>query len=167
VVRDVVHPYKLATDRDHRNFARDFWRSAPEALTVCLQTDLGLHLYDRNFETAYLCNQRIYSPAHRKGRREIAGAFAAAERPLRCVLFHSASARRDDAAFDRWMSEMLACYELTGTEEHRWPLTVNRDDLFDYYVQCYDVYHFTPKPASPAPPDRIAQFATSGELIAK
>ena len=145
LVRDLVKPYKDLADRDHREFARRFWKGAPAARTVCLMTDLGLNAYEGSFVTAYLCNQRIYSASHRDGGRPICEHDTTADKPLRCVAFHSASARKNDAVFAGWMQEMLSRYDLTGTETHEVPLAKTRTQYFDFYVMCYDVYYFEPK----------------------
>jgi hypothetical protein len=158
LTRDVIHPYKMTVDRVHRDFLRRFWTESPEIPTICVQTDLGLRFYDRNFETSYLCNQRIHSPAHRKGPQPAAASLMAADRPLRCVVFHSKSARRNEPAFAVWMKDMLTRYDLLGAETHEAPLSTNHDDLFDFYMQCYDVYRFAPRreDLSPSLPDELA-----------
>lgn len=145
LIRDVFKPFKDRSDRDHREFARRFWNGAPDARTVCLMTDLGLKAYDGSFVTAYLCNQRIYSASHRDGGHPLLENDAAADKPLRCVAFHSASARKNDEVFDAWMQEMLVRYDLAGTETHEVPLAKTRNQFFDFYVMCYDVYYFEPK----------------------
>jgi len=145
-IRDCFKPYKDRTDRDHREFARRFWNSAPQAKTVCLMTDLGLKAYKGSFVTAYLCNQRIYSAVHHDGGHRLSEQDAAGNKPVRCVAFHSASARKDDAVFAAWMHSMLSRYELTGTETHEIPLAKSRQQRdFDYYMMCYDVYYFEPR----------------------
>ncbi len=156
LVRDVAHPFKTKLDQDHRAFARQFWNAAPESLTVCAYTDLDLRFYDRTVETSYRCNQRICSPAHRNGPQAVQDQLARGDRPVRCVVIHSASGKRDEAAFAAWIQQMQARYDLAGTESHRIPLSNNHNDLYDYYLQCYDVYRFTPKvngdsSGSPAP----------------
>ena len=145
LIRDVFKPYKDRSDRDHREFARKFWKSAPDARTVCLMTDLGLTAYEGSFVTAYLCNQRIYSASHHDGGHPLCIQDAATDKPLRCVAFHSASARKNDAVFAAWMQEMLSQYDLAGTETHEVPLAKTRTQYFDFYVMCYDVYYFEPK----------------------
>ncbi|MSR57566.1 MAG: hypothetical protein EXS05_07830 [Planctomycetaceae bacterium] len=145
LARDATHPYKTATDRDHRAFAARFWNEAQGAETVCLDTDLKKKAYEGSFETAYRCYQRIYAPAHHAGSADTHGQLAA-DRPVRCVAFHSASAKRDDRVFDGWMQEMLIRYDLVATQTHHIPLSTNRNQLYDYYLQCYDVYVFAPKP---------------------
>ncbi|MFN0052224.1 MAG: hypothetical protein ACKV0T_08530 [Planctomycetales bacterium] len=152
--RDLMRPYKLAPDRDHNDFARRFWNEAPDELTVCLRTDLQLATHVGSFDTAFRCYQRIHSPAHRNGAWEASSQVARADRPLRCVDFHSASVARNEALFADWMQSMLTRYELVRTESHQNPLSRNRNELYDYYLQCYDVYHFIPKTAgSPHPPE--------------
>jgi Dolichyl-phosphate-mannose-protein mannosyltransferase len=145
LIRDVTHPFKTRLDQDHRSFVRQFWTENPETLTVCVQTDLGLRFYDRSFETSYRCNQRICSPVHRGGPQLVRDRLARGDQPVRCVVFHSASGKRDEAAFASWMEEMLLRYELAATESHRLPLNNNRNHLYDYYLQCYDVYRFIPR----------------------
>lgn len=159
LIRDVAHPFKTRLDLDHRAFARQFWNAAPEALTVCAQTDLGVRFYDHSFETSYRCNQRICSPVHRNGPQSVRDRLVKGDQPVRCVVFHSASSKRDEAAFASWMEQMLARYDLAGTEGHRLPLSNTRNDLYDFYLQCYDVYRFIPKASggSVSTPQRIAR----------
>ncbi|HLJ11613.1 MAG TPA: glycosyltransferase family 39 protein [Planctomycetaceae bacterium] len=145
VVRDWVKPYSSRVDRQHRDFARRFWNDAPGVMTVCLSTDLHLKIYEGSFETAYLCHQRICSPAHRRGAQAAAERIAAAKGPLRCVAFHSASARRNDQVLTAWMEQMLRDYDLVGAESHQVPLAKPESKLFEFYLMCYDVYHFRPK----------------------
>jgi hypothetical protein len=156
LIRDVFKPFKDRSDRDHREFARQFWNSAPDARTVCLMTDLRLTAYEGSFVTPYLCNQRIYSASHHDGGHPLGGAGAAADKPLRCVAFHSASAKKNDVVFAAWMQEMLSKYDLAKTETHEVPLAKTRTQYFDFYVMCYDVYHFEPKVkvATSGSPDR-------------
>ncbi len=149
-IRDFTKPYKDPSERDHRDFARQFWNAAPEERTVCLLTDLGVNAFEGTFLTPYLCNQRIYSPAHHAlGPHDRHGtiipAMPSADEPVRCVVFHSASAHRNDEAFDDGMREMLARYELVGTETHQWPLSPKHNPYYGFYLMCYDVYHLRPR----------------------
>lgn len=143
--RDWVRPYKVAEDHAHREFARKFWTESPDEVTLCLRTDLGLEPYQGSVETAYLCNQRIYSPVHRVPGREGRTVVEAADRPLRCVALHSASARENGSVLADWMREMSIRYDLTEHERHEVPLMRRQDALAGLYLQCYDVYHFVPR----------------------
>jgi Dolichyl-phosphate-mannose-protein mannosyltransferase len=156
--RDVFHPYKSTCDRDHREFARRFWNDSPEELTVCLQADLGLAPYAGSFETAYRCYQRIVAPAQPPEGRDIGRLLEAAEKPVRCIAYHSASARRNPGVLDHWMESMLERYDLTHVERQTVPLASTGDPLADYYLQCYDTYHFVPKSSSGRipPVERVA-----------
>src|SRR5262249_31114619 len=100
--------------------------------------------------------ERFSSPVHRHGPQPGATDLAAGERPVRCVVFHSASAKKIETAFSSWMEGMLARYHLVGRDSHKVPLSTNHDDLYDFYTQCYDVYRFVPKATAPAPAGRIA-----------
>lgn len=160
LTRDLVHPYKMKVDRDHRDFARRFWNESPEVPTLCLQTDLGLRLYEGNFETGYRCYQRIHSPVHRHGPQPSAAELTGGEGPVRCVVFHSASTQKNETAFSGWMEGMLARYDLVGTESHKVPLSTNHDDLYDFYTQCYDVYRFVPKETGSTPRSDLAEQDT-------
>jgi hypothetical protein len=167
--RDVMRPYKVGADHDHRVFARSFWNGSSDEETICLNTDLGLKPYVDSIETAYLCNQRIYSPVHRAPGRDGRGIVAAANRPLRCVALHSASARENGTVLADWMREMLLRYDLAGKETHEVPLMRRQDELAGLYMQCYDVYHFVPRETPAASretlPVRMATEPSAGTNV--
>ena len=154
-MRDWLRPYKVAEDHAHREFSRKFWAGAPDEVTLCLKSDLGLEAYQGSVETAYLCNQRIYSPDHRDSRRNARAIIDAADRPLRCVALHSVSAQENGSVLEDWMREMLVRYDLRGHERHEIPLMKRQDALAGLYTQCYDVYHFVPKGAASASPAEV------------
>lgn len=167
LIRDVAHPFKTRLDQEHRSFAQKFWNADPEALTCCVYTDQGARFYDRSFVTAYLCNQRIYSTPHRHGPQAVEAQLDRADQPVRCVVFHSAIGKRDEALFAAWMERMQIRYDLAGTETHQFPLSNHRDSLYDYYLQCYDVYRFTPKGSadSPRAADPVTRRDVPGTVV--
>ncbi|MFH1038953.1 MAG: glycosyltransferase family 39 protein [PVC group bacterium] len=148
IAQDLLHPYKKIEDRRSREFARWFWtHQAEDAELVCLKTDLGLDFFPRLFEwghsARYLCNQRIYSPAHREGRRGFSPDAVSGEHPLRCVVFsvpecYEPYARRDENRWQEWLASMQGRYRLTGHEKFE----VNAG--VESHHECYEVYEFIP-----------------------
>jgi hypothetical protein len=147
-IRDCCKPYKSAADRDHREFARRFWRDSTAPPAVCLQADLGVTAYDENFDTAYQCYHKMFAPAPRDGAPSIRERVTAANEPFRCVAYHSVAARLRPAAIKDWMHEMLLRYDLSGTETHTLPLNLMSDGSSAYNYVQYSVYHFRPRTRS-------------------
>src|SRR5262249_38502268 len=86
---DVIRPYRFASDRDARDFARSFWPAqARDAEVVCLHWDFAIFARPGlNLKTAtYLCNQFIYSP-HRQKPLPTDWHAVTSQRPLRCMLY--------------------------------------------------------------------------------
>jgi Dolichyl-phosphate-mannose-protein mannosyltransferase len=148
VARDLVRPYKDPRDQIYFGFARWFWSTEGEG-ALCVASDLGYHVYDGSFETAYRCYRQILTGHRQAARDEILSRLDAASEPVRCVVFHSASATRNAESFDRWMKVMLSRYELVSVTTHQVPLARRGDAAADYYLQCYDDYHFDPLPKTP------------------
>ncbi|MGQ0637145.1 MAG: ArnT family glycosyltransferase [Planctomycetaceae bacterium] len=159
IFRDGAHPWKSAIDRDHRAFALAFWSAEPERKTVCLLTDLGLKIYPDSAEPPYRCYQRLYSAAHRAGPRDGCQILASADRPLRCVVHHSASSIRDDQAFHDWLDAMRVHYDLESTASQQVALCARGHRDYDRQLLCYDVYRFAPRnpSAEPASQERLAE----------
>jgi hypothetical protein len=70
-IGDITQPYRSATDRAAREFARGFWpRDAGDPPVLCLRRDLGILPWESpNPEVpVYLCNQAIYSKRGRAPR---------------------------------------------------------------------------------------------------
>jgi hypothetical protein len=147
--RDFSHPYKTKSDMRARDFARWFWFNAEfEGEVVCLKTDLNQvfsrqTLEELNYSAMYLCNQRIYSPRHTKGqppRLEL----VSADRPLRCTHYRVPEFDFDQAAFDRWMSDMKSRYELVSSEKY--PFTrYSKGESRLITVDYVEIYKFIPK----------------------
>lgn len=150
MARDVARPYKSETTLRARAFAQWFWFDTElEGETVCLKTDLGQEFSQQTYKelgwsAVYLCNQRIYSPRHRRGHGPRWERITA-EHPLRCVQFVAPSCDFDEAAFEDWMDSMLARYDLTA--QTAFPFAAfdkhERDLRGRDYVR---IYHFVPKP---------------------
>ncbi len=139
LARDFFKPWQSTIERDHRDFARQLWSEARDTPTCCLRADLGVAAYADNFEPAYLCYKRIYSPVAPTGGANIRERVAAAKSPLRCVSFHSDVAPRNDNALDQWMDDMLSHYEMVGRVSH---------EIRDQVRLWYDIYYFRPKSPS-------------------
>jgi len=143
IARDLVKPYKTIHNWKDRAFAQWLWTDkAFEATLVCAKTDLGLDLYPGCYEwgasSLYLCNQRIYSPVHSDGSREIGLDEIEEDHPLRCVVYSIPGMKRDEAAFQSWMNSMQERYRLAGKESH----LLNADT--EWYHEQIDIYEFVP-----------------------
>jgi hypothetical protein len=145
VIRDTFKPYKSVADRNHRDFARRLWNDATGTPAVGLRTELGVTAYDENLNTICRCYQRIYGPVSRGGSESIRERLAAADQPLRCVAYHSASAPCRREVLEDWIQQMQRSYELCGTESHALALTVTSAGLSDVDLVRYDVYYFRPR----------------------
>lgn len=151
IARDVARPYKSESTLRARAFAQWFWFDTQlEGETVCLKTDLHQEFSEQTYRelcwsAVYLCNQRIYSPRHRRGEAPHWERITA-QHPLRCVQFVAPSCDYDEAAFRRWMDSMLERYELESQTSLPFAVLDKRErDLRGRdYVR---VYHFVPKTA--------------------
>jgi len=149
LVRDMVQPYKTIFDLKDREFARWLWTDkAYDAQLVDVKTDLGKNFFPGCYEwghsSLYRCNQRIYSPDHRHGKRPVKWSAISADRPLRCVVFSTPEMRRDEATFQCWLDKMARNYQLVGRDE----FLVNADSTWDH--SRIEIYEFTPKSARTA-----------------
>ena len=154
-LRDLVQPSKSADDYAHQGFARWFWGNPENPLTVCVRHDLGESLYGPSLWTPF----RVYRQIFQKSRLpadEVRARVAAAAEPVRCVVFHSSSAPRDDEAFARWYEGMLARYRLAGRQRLQVPLKHTFTDRADFMRLCYDVYDFVPREGG-EPPAQVSQ----------
>jgi len=152
-IRDLMQPSKSSDDYAHQGFARWFWGNPENPLTVCVRHDLGESLYGPSLWTPF----RVYRQIFQKSRlapEEARARVAAASEPVRCVVFHSSSAPRDDEAFARWYDGMLARYRLAGRQRLQVPLKHTYTDRADFMRLCYDVYDFVPRDGGD-PPARV------------
>ena len=146
LAKDMSHPYKRLVDYEHRGFARWFWKeNALEGEVVCLHTDLGKFFYTPRAPEDYLCYQRVYSAAHRRGLRGVQLDELPPTRPLRCVMCSLEGEPRNDSAYSAWLEEMAARYDLVTQQYYRVQLNGPREpDRFG----CYQVLEFRRKPAA-------------------
>ncbi len=160
LVRDMSHPYKREVDFEHRGFARWFWKeNAAEGEVVCVASDLGRKFYGDMPAEDYLCYQRAYSAAHRRGPRTVNLNELPGERPLRCVSYGLEGVPRDEVQFAGWLSDMSARFIFVGQQSYRVQLNAPREPT---RYACYTVYEFRAKPsvmastegAAPAPVQR-------------
>ncbi|MFI5460611.1 MAG: ArnT family glycosyltransferase [Isosphaerales bacterium] len=135
------HPYRTVHAQRARQFARRFWPEIGRgAEPVCLRWDLGLGEWNSaNLNVAvYLCNQMIYSPQRRHGRkpqwRNVSG-----NRPLRCVLPLSDPAEAPVAA---WLEAMKKGYRL---RECRMLVVDMAEPKALPRTEHYVLYEFVPK----------------------
>lgn len=140
-LRDFTKPWQSAIERDHRDFARRLWAQAGgDSPIYCLHADLGVNVYASNFEPGYLCYRRIYATPGRSrpGRPILLEEIA--DRPFRCVSFHTGAAPRNEAALVGWMNTMSSRFDL---------VEVKSCEIRDQVPAWYDIYSFCPK-SSPA-----------------
>jgi hypothetical protein len=139
----LAHPYKDISDQNSRAFARWFWtEKARNAELVCVKSDLGTGFARRNwtlFRSAlYLCNQKIYSPRHRRDAGVNWDAISAA-RPLRCVLYNEWP--ENNPACAAWLERMTSQYQVGNRETFVVNQPSHRDDGTDVEDR-YTVYEF-------------------------
>ncbi len=161
--RDLAGPYKSVCDERQRAFAEWFWPSAEHNAEVCcLKTDLGLDFAPDSyrelcFSAEYLCNERIYSPRHAAGKAVDWDSISATH-PLRCVLYRTPPRKEspyfqfDEVAFQTWLDEMQAKYDLVGHESYPLVRLKNRGSLLNNensiaVVDSIEIYRFVPKRA--------------------
>jgi len=159
IARDFVYPYRTASVRQHRDFARWFWETHErDGQTLCWETDIDEGRLSPvghvPVAALYLCNREIYS-------WRLAEDLAASGKggPLRCVRFSSFDASKkhnlcaseaDDKAFAAWLENMRADYDLVSRQTHELPIS-NRRHGRRGQVQCIDtvtVFEFMPKTTS-------------------
>lgn len=149
MARDFALPYKSPTDARYRDFARWFWPSMQfGGEAACLQTDLGLEFAPGTFHhlgwsAMYLCNQRIYSPRHRRGAavdwRRISRQW-----PLHVVEYRAQVYRYDEAACQAWLDSMSERYQLVSRDTFPSPVFDQRG----HHLLCADrlvIYKFFPQ----------------------
>ena len=150
MVRDFVLPYKSATDARYRDFARWFWPSMQFGGEVaCLRSDLDLEFAPGTFHhlgwsAMYLCNQRIYSPRHRRGE-PVDWAHVRDDWPLYVVEYRAQVYAYDDASNQAWLGSMDRRYRLVS--RHTFPSPVF--DQRGGNLLCADnivLYTFLPRP---------------------
>jgi hypothetical protein len=149
MARDFVLPYKSATDARYRDFARWLWPSLEFGAEVaCLHTDLGLEFapgtfHDLGWSAMYLCNQRIYSPRHRRGK-PIEWNRVSSNWPLHCVEYRAQVYRYDEVACQAWLDQMGEHYQLVSCDTFPSPVFDQRGST----LLCADslvIYKFVPR----------------------
>lgn len=146
-VRDIATPYKSAANQIHQGFARWFWQSTGETPIVCVEDDLERVLYGKSLRSAFRCYREIYQPRGGLRGKAARDYVANGAGPVRCVVFHSSSAKQDRVAFAAWRSDMENRYTLAGQLQHVVVLGVPGEDVYDFHRLCYDVYDFVPTAA--------------------
>jgi Dolichyl-phosphate-mannose-protein mannosyltransferase len=149
--RDVMRPYKTQSDMRARAFAEWFWFNAGfDSEVVCTHADLGQNfcpdMYRKlSWAAMYRCNKQIYSP--RKGDVDGRLAEITETHPLRCVVYRDPTFEFDQTAFDRWMNQMTARYQLVGTETFAFP-RFSKGETKVCRIDYLDEYKFVPKEAA-------------------
>ncbi|HET6883184.1 MAG TPA: glycosyltransferase family 39 protein [Pirellulales bacterium] len=155
MARDFAKPYKSPTDARYRDFARWFWSSAEfRGEAACLHTDLDLEFAPGTFHhlgwsAMYVCNQRIYSPRHRRGE-PVAWERISAGWPLHCVEYRAQVYKYDDDACQAWLDRMAERYHLVSRDTIPSPVFDQRE----HKLLCTDelvIYKFVPLTAGEPP----------------
>jgi hypothetical protein len=148
VVRDLASPYKNVSDQQTRAFAEWFWYNAEhDGEVACVKTDLRRDFspdayHHLCFSAEYLCNQRIYSPRHAAGE-PIHWDRISVDHPLRCVVYRAPHYCFDDYAFEAWLDEMQANYDLVGRESYPQVRLKNTGSVL--CVDYLEIFRFVPK----------------------
>jgi hypothetical protein len=148
MARDFAKPYKSPTDSRYRDFARWFWPSTEFAgEAACLHTDFGLEFAPGTFHhlgwsAMYVCNQRIYSPRHRRGEA-VAWDRLSPDWPLHCVEYRAEVYQYDNDACQAWLDRMAERYRLVSRDIIPSPVFDQRE----HNLLCTDnlvIYKFVP-----------------------
>jgi hypothetical protein len=143
IARDAIKPYKEKADLNSRAFARYFWNYLPPGSELfCVKTDLGKDFFPGLFLTnhnsaRYLCNQKIYSPRHQKGRKPAILKTQPPGSKIRFVVYSVPGVKRDDKRFARWLKLINNSAVDADYQCH----TINTD--FPKHRETYEVYEFT------------------------
>ncbi len=142
----IAYPYKSLADENSRQFARAFWNEkSRDAELVCVKSDLGLGFDRRNwtlFRSAlYLCNQKIYSPRHRRGQAPDWDAISPS-RPLRCVMYNEAPETNPSCL--AWLNMMKERFQIVSAKTFIINESSRRDDGTDVEDR-YTVHELVPR----------------------
>lgn len=147
-VRDVLLPGKTPSDIRARNFARWFWYELErQGEVVCLKTDwqrdLAAPAFEYRYSSLYWCNQRIYSPRHRRGE-PLQLERVTANWPLLCVVYHSTGYPLDQIALAGWLGEMEPRWRLVDRRPYQLTHAGRRESSIED-VSTIDVFRFVPR----------------------
>lgn len=165
IARDVSHPYKTLSDQRARAFAQWFWFDRHfQGEVVCLKSDLGQEFSPQTFHelswaAMYLCNERIYAPQHGPGFEPQLDRVSR-EWPLQCVEYRDPSYAFDQQAFQHWLDDMTARYDLAGKEVIPMPRYDKRERNL-IAMNYVEVYKFVPKESAERDVARGAGEGTS------
>ncbi|MCE9607092.1 MAG: glycosyltransferase family 39 protein [Planctomycetia bacterium] len=152
VAYDVLHPAKTLSDVRHRDFARWFWFNASfENEICCVMSDQKQFfepsvMKELNWTAMYLCNQKIYSPRHRRNEPVHWDRISNAH-PLRCVFYTSEHFPYDPAIERKWAAEMQTKYDLVAQETYPFAYYQKNERLLAS-MDHLKVYQFVPKQAA-------------------
>lgn len=156
MVRDTFSPGKTAADARARDFARWFWvEQSRDAELVCMELDWRINLApgsDEVFYSAlYLCNARICSPRLERGEPPQLDRVSA-ERPLRCVQYHSQRFPLDEKALAAWLAQMSRRWRLVDRRQYRVTHAAKDGEVID--VSLVETWEFVPLARSARSPAR-------------
>jgi dolichyl-phosphate-mannose-protein mannosyltransferase len=167
IARDVALPYKTRSDFRARAFAHSFWFSAAHGEeVVCLKSDLGLDFSpaqhsELSWSAQYLCNRAIEVSRNRLPPPE--WNRISSKRPLRCVLYRDSRFPFDEAALERWLTDMRQHYEILARESIPFP-RFSKNERTLVAMEFIDSYTFVPRDSVPSslPPPPLADRRANG-----
>ncbi len=132
MARDFCFPYKNTTDRQHRDFARWFWKAAQyQGEVVCSIRDMGNPFIPQrtstlNWTAMYLCNQAIYSPRHHRGEAARWDQLSQ-QRPMRIVVYRPGNIPFDHQLYRRWRAQLQEKFRIVAWEQFAMPCYGKRE----------------------------------------
>jgi hypothetical protein len=122
IARDLSHTYKTSSDQRARAFAQWFWPTAGfEDRAVDIKDDLGYEFSRGTWQNLsasaiYLTNKYIYGSRPMPALPRPANVPPPAQKVLRCVLYKDSREDFDQAAFDRWLTQMKQTHPYLGRD---------------------------------------------------
>ena len=167
IVHDLMHPYKSGLTLRSRDFAQWFWFDlAHDSELVCLHTDCKADLAPRTFlggwSALYLCNQRIYSPRHARGRA--LRTWSAFRRSVRCgaCCFATWSKTRTTSPWTAGWRKCSARYKLIARDSYPVPIYGKWDGPPESIQNLIEVFKFVPAAAAEKGAGRVAEGVRKG-----
>ncbi len=132
MARDFCFPYKNTTDRQHRDFARWFWKAAQfQGEVACSLSDMGNPFVPErtttlNWTAMYLCNQAIYSPRHHRGEA-VQWDQVGEQRPMRIVVYRPGNIQFDHTLYRQWRAQLQEKFRIVAWEQFAMPCYGKRE----------------------------------------
>ena len=155
IVRDFAFPYRTASVRRHRDFARLFWQNHNGTMpTVCWERDFAeggsSPMLHSPAAALYLCNREIYANPKTESDKIVPG------KAFRFVRFSIQNPEKtktivvnenDEKAFEAWLESIRNDYVLVDQQKFELPIITARRER-NAKPSCFDtpsVYVFSPK----------------------